>query len=348
MRKVVISRPGGYERLSVEQHPDPRPGPGDVLVKVAACGVNFSDCITRMGLYDAARRYGGYPITPGFEVSGRVAEVGEGVEDLPLGTEVVAITRFGGYTSHLIVPRRQVFRLAAGVPLEQAAGLPTVFLTAWFALFELAHPRPGARLLVHSAAGGVGSALVQLGKLAGARVIGVVGAPHKMAPVLDLGAETVIDKSRQDLWQEAERLSPEGYDVVLDANGVSTLMQSYRHLAPAGKLVVYGFASMLPRGGRPLNRLRLLWDYWRTPRFDPLRMSNRNRSVLAFNLSYLFDRAELLGDGMGQLLGWLAAGRIHLPPTQTYPLEAAAAAQQALETGQTVGKLILTVADGRP
>jgi NADPH:quinone reductase-like Zn-dependent oxidoreductase len=229
--------------------------------------------------------------------------------------------------------------------LEQAAGFPTIFLTAWFALFELAHPRPGARLLVHSAAGGVGGALVQLGRLAGARVIGVVGATHKLAPVLGLGAEAVIDKSREALWREAERLSPEGYDVVLDANGVSTLMQSYRHLAPAGKLVVYGFASMLPRSGRRPSRLRLLWDYWRTPRFDPLRMSNRNRSVLAFNLSFLFDRPGLFEEAMGELLGWLAEGRIRLPKITVYPLEEAAVAQHALETGQTVGKLILSVRD---
>jgi NADPH:quinone reductase-like Zn-dependent oxidoreductase len=343
VRKVVIERPGGYQRLRLVEQPDPRPAPGEVLIRVAACGVNYADCITRMGLYSAARRYGGYPLTPGFEVSGRVAEVGEGVGDLSIGTEVVAITRFGGYTSHLVVPRQHVLQIPAGVPLEQAAGFPTVFLTAWFALFELAHPRPGARLLVHSAAGGVGSALVQLGRLAGARVIGVVGAEHKIVPVLGLGAEAVIDKSRQELWREAERLSPEGYDVVLDANGVSTLMQSYRHLAPAGKLVVYGFASMLPHNGRRPSRLRLLWDYWRTPRFDPLRMSNRNRSVLAFNLSFLFDRSGLFEDAMGNLLGWLAEGRIRLPQVTVYPLEEAAVAQRALESGQTVGKLILSV-----
>lgn len=345
MRCVLIERPGGYERLRLVERPDPRPGPGEVLIRVAACGVNYADCITRMGLYSAARRSGGYPLVPGFEVSGRVIEVGTGVEDLALGTEVLALTRFGGYTSHLVAPRRRVFPLPPDIPLQQAAGFPTVFLTAWFALFELAHPRPGARLLVHSAGGGVGSALVQLGRMAGTRVVGVVGAAHKVAPVLALGAAAVIDKSRQDLWREAERLSPEGYDLVLDANGVGTLMQSYRHLAPAGKLVVYGFASMLPRDGRRPSRLRLLWDYWRTPCFDPLRMSNANRSVLAFNLSFLFDRAELLDGAMGELLGWLAEGRIRLSQTSAYPLEQVAEAQRALESGQTVGKLILTLGD---
>ncbi len=342
MRCVLIERPGGYERLGLAERPDPRPGPGEVLIRVAACGVNYADCISRMGLYDAARRYGGYPLVPGFEVSGRVEEVGAGVEDLPVGTPVVALTRFGGYTSDLVAPRRLVFPLPAGIPLREAAGFPTVFLTAWFALFELAHPRPGARLLVHSAAGGVGSALVQLGRIAGGRV---VGASHKVTPVLELGAEAVIDRSRQDLWREAERLAPGGYDLVLDANGVSTLMQSYRHLAPAGKLVVYGFASMLPRDGRRPSWIKLLWDYWRTPRFDPLRMSNANRSVLAFNLSFLFDRVGLLEGAMGELLGWLAEERLRLPRVTAYPLEEAAAAQRALETGQTVGKLILTLGD---
>ena len=219
--------------------------------------------------------------------------------------------------------------------------LAAVFLTAWFALLELAHPRAGNRLLVHSAAGGVGGALVQLGRIAGCKVVGVVGASHKVDPVRQLGAIDVIDKSREDLWKAAERISPEGYNVVLDANGVSTLQQSYRHLAPVGKLVVYGFHSMLPRkGGRP-NRLRLLWDYYRTPRFNPFSLTTRNRSVLGCNLSFLFDRSGLLHEAMDQLLRWVEDDKIQPLAVHTYPLEQVAQAHRDLESGQTVGKLVL-------
>src|SRR5207237_9610505 len=140
----------------------------------------------------------------------------------------------------------------------------------------------------------------------GCRAIGVVGAPHKVETARRLGAAEVIDKSAEDLWAAARRHAPGGYDVVLDANGVATLGESYAHLAPAGRLVGYGFHGMMPRqGGRP-QWLKLAWDWLRTPRFDPLRMTNENRSVLAFNLSYLFDRAEILQEGMERLLGWVA------------------------------------------
>jgi NADPH:quinone reductase-like Zn-dependent oxidoreductase len=343
MRHIVIHRPGSYHRLRVEEASDPRPGPGQVRVRVAAAGVNYADCVTRMGLYASARQYVGFPITPGFEFSGQVAEVGPGVQALEPGAEVFGVTRFGGYASEVVVDQGQVFPIAQRLSLVEAAGFPAVFLTAWYALFELAHPHPGDRVLVHSAAGGVGSSLVQLGRIAGAHVIGVVGASHKVQPALDLGAAEVIDKSRQDLWSEAERLAPGGYDVVLDANGVSTLRQSYRHLAPAGKLVVYGFHSMLPRrGGRP-NWLRLARDALRTPRFNPLRMTTRNRSVLAFNLSFLFDRADLLAGGMDQLLRWMSEGKICMPPVTTFAFEDVADAHRALESGQTVGKLVLTL-----
>lgn len=341
MRKVVVRRPGGYERLVVEEHPDPTPGPGEVLVDVAAAGVNFADCAVRMGLYRSAKEYVGWPITPGFEVAGRVAGLGEGVGDLDVGRPVIAVTRFGAYATRLLVPRHQVFDLPAGWTVEQGASFPCVFLTAHHALFELAHPRPGGRVLVHSAAGGVGGALLQLARIAGCDPVGVVGAPHKVEVALAAGARAVIDTSREDLWAAAERHAPGGYHVVLDANGAATLRGSWEHLAPTGKLVVYGFHAMLPRGrGRP-SWLKLAWHWLRTPRFDPLDMTNLNRSVMAFNLSYLFDRRDLLEEAMGRLLGWAADGSLRPWPITTFPLADVAAAHRALESGATVGKLVL-------
>jgi len=339
---LVIDRPGGFDRLRIEEAPDPRPGPGEVLIEVEASGVNFADCIIRMGLYASAREFVGYPVTPGFETAGRVLAVGPGVAQVQKDADVIAVTRFGGHASRVLVPARQVFPRPAALTSAQAAAFPTAFLTAWFALFELAHPRKGSSILVHSAAGGVGSALVQLGKLAGCRVIGVVGAPHKVDAVRELGADVVIDKSGENLWPAAYRASPPGYDVVLDANGASTLRESYRHLAPVGKLVLYGFHSMFPkRGGKPAW-WRMVRDYLRTPRFSPFELTRKNRSILAFNLSYLFDRADILQDAMTELLGWLDTGRIRMPLVIPYPAERAADAQRDLETGQTVGKLVLT------
>jgi NADPH:quinone reductase-like Zn-dependent oxidoreductase len=340
-RKVVIHRPGGHARLTLEPLAIPVPKAGEVLVSTEAIGVNYADCVIRMGLYASAKEYVGWPITPGFEFAGTVSAVGEGVADLVPGAKVLGVTRFGGYSTHVVVPRRQLFALPSRLDVAQAAGFPTVFITAYYALFELAHPRPGATVLVHSAAGGVGSALVQLGRIAGCRVVGVVGGPHKVETARAMGADVVIDKSREALWKAAERAAPQGYDVVFDANGVSTLRQSYAHLGATGKLVIYGFHSMLPRkGGRP-NWLKLAWDWLRTPRYNPLTLTNDNTSILAFNLSYLFDQRELLAESMARLLGWVEEGRLVAPPVKRFPLDQVAQAHQALESGTTVGKLVL-------
>ena len=150
MRAVVVRRAGGWDRLSVEERPSPPLGAGELRIAVRAAGVNFADVAVRMGLYSSAKKYVGWPITPGFEVAGRVREVGPGVEDVAIGDEVMAVTRFGGYASEVVVPRHQAWPLPAALDLFQAAGFPAVALTAYFALFELAHPRAGDTLLVHS------------------------------------------------------------------------------------------------------------------------------------------------------------------------------------------------------
>lgn len=346
MQKVVIHRPGGYAALRIESHRDPEPGLGEVCIRVRAVGVNYADCIIRMGLYESARKLVGYPITPGFEIAGEISAVGRGVTALAAGDVVLAVTRFGGYATHVTVPTAQVFRIPRGLGVHAAAALPTAFLTAYFALHELAHVRRGETILVHAAAGGVGSALTRLGKRAGCRVVGVVGRTDKVEAARAQGCDVVLDKSREPLFRRAREEAPAGYDVVLDANGAETLKQSYEHLASPGKLVVYGFHSMLAtRGGFP-NPLTLGLSYLRTPRFDPLRMTGENRSVLAFNLSYLFARTDMLRAAMEEILPAVEDGTLGLPPMTVFPFERVADAHRALEGRGTVGKLVLDVADG--
>ncbi len=341
MRKIAIHRAGGHDRLELEEHPDPEPGPGEVAVDVAAAGINYADLAVRMGLYESAKRYVGWPITPGFEVAGPVAAVGADVDDLRVGEDVIAITRFGGYASRIVVPRHQVFARPDGWSAEEAAGFPAVFLTAWYALFELAHPRPARTALVHSAAGGVGGALVQLLKDHGCRVIGVVGAGHKVEPVRALGADAVIDKSAEALWPAVARHAKDGCDLILDANGASTLGDGYRNLAAGGRLVTYGFASMLPRGRARPSWIKLAREWLRTPAFHPLDMVTNNKSVLAFNLSFLFHETTILAEGMADLLARAERGAIRPAKVTTYPLAEVARAHADLESGETVGKLVL-------
>lgn len=346
MKRIVIERPGGYRRLKVKEFPMPDPQTNEVLVAVTAAGVNFADVFVRLGLYKSGREYVGWPITPGFEFSGRIANCGPGVKIFAEGQAVFGVTRFGAYSSHLCVPEHQVYAIPADSKFtaEQWAAFPAVFLTAYHGLFQNIVIRPKMKILVHSAAGGVGGALLQLGKIAGCWMVGVVGSGHKIDSALEFGADAVIDKSGADMWAKAEEICPGGFDVVFDANGPSTLKQSYRHLAPSGKLVSYGFHSMLSiRTGIP-NYGKLLYQYLRVPRFNPLNMTGDNKSLIAFNLSYLFHREDMLKEAMQTLLRWVEEGKIKAPPVQAYLFEQAADAHRALESGNTVGKLVLKMA----
>lgn len=341
MKKIVIERAGSYEQLKIMEFSIPKPGKDEVLISIKAAGVNFADCCVRMGVYSSAKEFIGWPITPGFEVSGVVSEVGENVKRFHVGQNVIALCFFGGYASDIVVREELVFPLPASLTFEEGASLPAVFLTAYYALFELAHPRAYDKLMIHSAAGGVGSALVQLSKRAGCQVVAVVGGSHKVEAVKSLGADFIIDKSANHVWKEAEKIAPEGYDVILDANGVETLSESYRHLSSGGKLVVYGFHTMFSKGRGKPNWLKMIWCYLKTPRFNPLKMTNDNHSVLAFNLSYLFNKVTLLQRAMAIILQAFENKEIRPSKVTAYPLEKAPLAHRDLESGQTIGKLVL-------
>jgi NADPH:quinone reductase-like Zn-dependent oxidoreductase len=157
-----------------------------------------------------------------------------------------------------------------------------------------------------------------------------------------MGADVVIDKSTQDLWGEAKRAAPEGYDVVLDANGVETLAHSYAHLGSPGRLVIYGFSTMMSRGSDHPSWPKIVSGWLRTPRYNPLTLTNDNKSVLAFNLSYLFDRREIIVDLMQDLLAAVNAGKITAPKVTAFPIDKVADAHRAIESGSSVGKLVLT------
>jgi len=340
LKKIQIVKPGSYDVLQLIEHNIPQSEANQVLIEVKACGVNYADSIIRMGLYASAKELHGYPITPGFEIAGIITDIGSSVTEFQIGDEVVALTLFGGYCSHIALDANRVFHKPANLTFSQAATMPTVFLTAWFMVREQVMPKAGDVWLVHSAAGGVGSALCQLGLLAQCKVVGVVGSGHKCESALAMGASVVIDKSSLNLWQQAEHHSPNGYQAIFDANGVSTLKQSYAHLAPMGKLCIYGFASMLPHDGK-LNWLKMAIDWLRTPRFNPMDMTQSNKSVMAANLSFLSEHAGLLRTGMLELLELFANGELAPPAITEFPLADAAKAQALIESGKTVGKLVL-------
>lgn len=340
MKRIVITKPGGYERLTIQNVPDLDPEVGQVVVNVEVVGANYADCIVRMGLYSSAKKYVGYPITPGFEFAGHVAKVGSAA-GFQIGQPVFGVSLFNSYASQVAVPAHQVWPLPDGLSMAQAATFPVAFLTGWYAALKLGQASSGMNALVHSAAGGVGSALVQILKLCGCRVLGVVGKADKVEVARSMGCDVVVDKGSEPLWTKAEEFAPHGFDLIFDATGPATLKAGYRHLAPMGKLVTYGFHSMLPRtGGRP-NILKLAWDYWRMPRFNPLRMTDANKSIMAFNLSYLFQQRAVLDEGIHQIFTWLQEKRIRPLPVTEFDWHHVAEVHRQLESGRTVGRLAL-------
>jgi NADPH:quinone reductase-like Zn-dependent oxidoreductase len=240
MNQVWIPRFGGPEVLEVRSAPDPHAGAGEVRIAVAAAGVNFADVLARAGLYPDAPKP---PMVVGYEVAGVVDEVGPGVEQLAVGNRVVALTRFGGYSSSAVVPVARVLALPEGKDIVHAAGLPVTFMTAHLLLNRLGSLRSGERVLIHAVAGGVGLAALQLARRAGAVTIGTASR-GKHDRLRELGLDHPIDYRSTDFEAEVMRFTNgRGVDVVLDAVGGVTTRKSYRCLAPLGRLLFFGLSS---------------------------------------------------------------------------------------------------------
>lgn len=343
MRKVVIHKAGDYKQLKIEEVSDLNPANGELVIDVKASGINYADIIIRWGLYESARQLVGWPITPGFEFSGIVKKIGSEISKFKIGDNVFGVTLFNAYASEVCIPEHQLYHLPQGMSFEEAAGFPAVYMTAYHALLQNVVTRPGMVALIHSAAGGVGSSLVQLCKIKGITTIGVVGSSHKVQSLKDLGCDHIIDKSKENLWKKVRNFAPKGVDLVFDANGVETLKESYNHLAPCGKLIAYGAHSMFPKTGGKVNWPKLIKDFLRTPRFNPLSMTSENKSLVTFNLSFLFARDDLFTEGMSDLLNWYKEGKIKAPLIKSFPMDQVGEAHKTLESGQTIGKLVLTI-----
>ncbi|MBU6154371.1 MAG: medium chain dehydrogenase/reductase family protein [Bdellovibrionales bacterium] len=342
MKKIVIHSPGGHSHLKLETHPDLVPREEEVVVSTHAIGVNYADVCVRWGVYESAKKFVGWPITPGFEYSGIVKSVGHKVNTLKPGDRVFGISFFNAYASEVCAPEKHLFPIPEGFGFSESAAFPAVYMTAYHALFQLVRLPKNAKVLIHSAGGGVGSALIRLCRIAGFQATGVVGGTHKVHYVRELGATHVIDKSKEDWAARARKLVPEGFDAVLDANGTSTLKKSYELLRATGKLISYGSHSILPMSasGR-MNYLKAAWGMIRMPRFSPVQLFTDNKSLIGFNLSFLFDRNDLISEGMDALLGWIKDGKIPPPKVTEFPFQEVGEAHRLIESGQSTGKIVL-------
>jgi synaptic vesicle membrane protein VAT-1 len=341
VQKVVASRPGKPSVLKLGTFDPPVVDADDLLIRVECAGVNFADCVARMGLYRSSWEMVGWPLTPGFEVAGTVVGMGPNVKAHNTGDRVLALTRFGGYAELVAVPEAQAFAVPSELSMVEAASIPVSFLTAAYAL-KLAAP-DGGPVLVHSAAGGAGQAIAQLARSSGCMVVGTVGALSKRTAAFHAGCHEVL--VREKGWPgRARAISQRGYIAVFDANG-DTLRKSADLLAPMGRLIAYGSHGIVPRSGSLLDIATVAIRYVCMPRYGPLALANANRSVMGFNLSYLFSERHLLRRTMSDLLRSVCNAEIHVPPIETFPLSAASAAHERLHSGQTVGKVVLTTGE---
>ena len=334
MKQVVIPRRGPPEVLEVREAPDPVLQPGTVRIRVHAAGINFSDLLARQGLYPDSPKP---PCTVGYELAGVVDAVGPGVTTPRGGDRVIATTKFGGQSELVVVAPGSVFPLPAGWTFEQGAAFPVVYLTAHHMLVRVAAAQRGETVLVHSAAGGVGLAVAELGRILGLRVIGLA-SPPKHAVLREYGVEPL--DSRDPRWFEAaRRLRPRGIDIVLDAVGGRSWRYGYELLAPAGRMVCYG-ASALSEGSRR-NLLKLLWRVIRFPRFGPLTLMNDNKSVAGVNLGHIWSEQALLAPQLEALLRYAREGKITPRVDRTFAFTEAAAAHRYIHERRNVGKVLL-------
>ncbi len=342
MRKVVISSAGGYDKLVIETSAEPTITDDQVLIDVAYAGVNYADCCVRWGVYESAKKFVGWPITPGFETSGVIKRVGAKVSKFKVGDQVIAYSFFNGYASQIAVNQDQLIALPNGFNLESGAAFPAVFMTAYHALFQQFILRPGSKILVHSAAGGVGTAIIQLGKIIGCKIVGVVGSSHKVDYLKKMGIDRVVDKSTEkNYWANLKNEFGDGFDAVFDANGHTTFRDSYKALRQTGKLVVYGSHSMLPNQGGRLNYFKAAWGLLNTPRINPLNLITDNKSVIGFNVSFLFSEKAVVNENIAGLSKFAQAGAVKPIATTVFKFDDVARAHQLIESGQSTGKIVL-------
>ena len=337
MRQVVITRHGSPEVLEPRDSSDPTPGDGEVRVAVRAAGVNFADILARLGLYQDAPPP---PVVVGYEIAGYVDATGPGVVNRHEGDHVLALTRFGGYSTSIVVPAGQTFPVPPGLSDAEAAAVPVNYLTALLALYRMANVAAGETVLVHNAGGGVGIAATQLARLRRATIIGTASSAKHDA-IRSFGADHAVDYRRADVAAEVRRLTRDrGVDVALDPIGGRSFATSYALLAPLGRLVVYGVSSIAP--GERRNWWHAARGLMQMPSFRPLSLMNSNRTVIGLNLGHLWDERRQIAAAMELLLAEIGAGRLKPVIAKTFPLERAADAHRYMQSRSNIGKVILT------
>lgn len=335
-RVMIISRRGGPQVLRQVDEALPQPGPNQLRLRVLASGVAFADVLMREGLYPGSPRI---PFAPGYDVVGEIDAASSGAgAGMPAGQRVAALTVTGGYARYVVVNASDCVPVPNGVDSASAVSVILNYLTAYQMLHRVAAITAGSRILVHGAAGGVGTALVELARMSGCTVYGTASRP-KHATLTRLGA-VPIDYRSEDFVARVRELTGTGIDAVFDPIGGNHWRRSFATLRPAGVLVCYGASAIIRNGRRDLaNIARVLIG---SPRYSPLSLLGTSRGVHGFSVSaWKQSRPELYQGDLATLLGLLAEGRIAPVVAARLPLERAAEAHAMLGSASVAGKIVL-------
>jgi NADPH:quinone reductase-like Zn-dependent oxidoreductase len=341
VRAVVQTGTGGPEVLQVQERPDPPVGPGEVRITVRAAGINFADTMARVGLYPDAPKP---PCVMGYEVAGEIESVGDEVTALKPGDRVVAGTRFGGQAEMVSVPEGQVLPLADRLSYEQGAAIPVNYSTAYSGLVIMGGLKEGERVLIHAAAGGVGTAAVQIARILGAEVFGTASA-SKHDAIGELGVGYPIDYRSQDFEHEVTRITGgEGIDLAFDAQGPRSFRKDYRLLRPGGRLVMYGLSEASTGQGRSIPRLigsiaqmpTATFPWWKS-----LGMMNENKGVFGLNMLAWWDEEGSIERITGPLIDQIEEGGLEPIVAESFPFDRAGEAHQFIAERRNIGKVVL-------
>jgi NADPH:quinone reductase-like Zn-dependent oxidoreductase len=330
-----MPKAGSIRDLKLETELIGPPQANEVCVKVRAIGLNFADIFAMQGLYSATPK-GSF--IPGLEFSGEIIAIGENVQTWKTGDKVMGVTRFGGYVSHLNIDERYVVPLPENWSFEEGAGFLVQGLTAYYALKNLGDLQKGMTVLIHSAAGGVGILANRICRKFGAYTIGTVGRADKVKFLQEEEAYDAVIVRGKDFPEKLKAaLGNRPLQLVLECIGGKVLAEGWKLLAPTGRMVVYGNASFTSHSSRP-NYLKLFWKYLKRPKIDPLRLPTENKSLLGFNLIYLYEET----DRMLRYLHALQALALKAPYVgHVFPFEEMQPAIRLFQQGRTVGKVVV-------
>ncbi len=334
-RRIVLTKAGGPNTLAVIPMDMPEPKAGEIRIEVAFAGINFADLLMRLGLYQPRPKY---PFTPGYEMSGTVDAVGEGVTGFTVGQRVVAGLPNGGQASHVIVPSHRALALPDDVGLDVAAAIPVTYLTAHHMLHHLGHMKEDDSVLIHGGAGGVGTAALQICQWAGVSKVWATASGHKSSTIETYGG-VAIDRHNEDFVEVIKQATNgQGVDHILDPIGGDNLSRSLSALKEGGRLYTYGMSAAAPSSKRSIIRSFLAWR--RTPKFDPLRLMTRNRGVFGVHMGTWKDEAVMV-EQLHTILKGVEEGVLSPVIDSVFDAEDVAKAHQYIHDGKNIGKVLL-------